>query len=288
MYLSLEHYERPSTVEECLRLLHHPDEEAAILAGGTELNVRGHEALERVVDIQGLGIDRLRVDRGEVRIGAGTTLARIAEHRGLAEPPMAALREAALAFANVAIQNRSTMGGRIMIDRPDQDLPPALAVLGARLRLAHFDRAEERVREVEIDYPTRDGARAALEGALLLEVIIPVDGTDASALRRMGRSAVDAPLATVAVAIRGDRVRVAANMQGSTADSLRLLEKTEALASAWLSRRPEGWRDEARASLAAELEAYGDDWASGEYRRDLGTTLGVRALAVLFGEEELS
>ncbi len=287
MYLILEHYERPTTIEECLRLLHCPSERAAILAGGTELNVRGHEKLTRVVDIQALGIDELRVEGGEARIGAGVTLSRVAEHRELTGPPIAALRDAANAFANVAIANRSTIGGRVMIDRPDQDLPPALAALGAKLRLARLDGAAT-VREEEIDYPTDHGAREMLKGALLLEVIVPIEGKGASALRRMGRSAVDAPLATVAAAIRDDRVCVAANMQGPGADSLSRLEETEALASGWLSRRPKGWRGEARASLIHELNPYGDAWASGEYRRDLGAALGVRALAAILGEEELS
>ncbi len=284
MYLALEHYDRPTTVEQCLRLLQGAGERAAILAGGTELNVRGHEELTRVVDLQGLGLDQLRVEGARPRIGAALTLSRILELPELEGAPYRALREACAAFANVAIQNRSTIGGRVMSDSPDQDLPCALAVLGARLRLARL--AGDQVREETIDYPTDPAARAALRGALLLEVELP-PAHGSSALRRSGRSAVDVPLAVVAAARNEADLRLAANLQGGTAaESLRRLPATEALAKDWGDARPADWRAQARGALLEELVAFHDARASGEYRRDLGATLGVRALAAVFGEDE--
>lgn len=283
MYLALEDYSRPQSIEACLRLLQQPPQPAALLAGGTDLNVRGHEELRRVIDLQALAMTEIEALEGGVRIGAGSTLREIQEAPALQGAPHAALREAAAAFANVAIQNRSTIGGRIAVERPDQDLPPALAALGARLQIYRLINGV--VEEQVIDYPLGDAARAVLRGALIRAVEIPA-GVTRSALRRLGRTAVDRPLATVAAARAGEQVRIAANLQGPGAADLRRLSRSEVLVTEWRGRLPENWRSRLRESLLAELNPYGDAFAGGEYRRDLSATLALRAVAAIHGEEE--
>jgi len=285
MYLTLDKYSRPETVEECLRLLHGEGQVAALLAGGTELNVRGHESLTHVIDLQALAFDGIALEGDSLRLGAGVTLGRLRRDDALAGEQFTALRQAAAAFANVGIQNRATLGGRIMVDRPDQDLPPALAALGAQLKIHRLegDASQASV----IDYPLGAAAREALKGALISEVVIPL-AEGRSALRRFGRSAVDRPLATCAAALCGDALRLTANMQGPDAGSLRRFTATEKLAAGWLGARPADWRMMARMSLLGEAAAHGDAFASGGYRRDLTATLALRALAAILGEEEIA
>jgi CO/xanthine dehydrogenase FAD-binding subunit len=284
MYLALEEYVRPDTIADCLRQLVRAPQPAALLAGGTSLNVHGHKELRRLIDIQALPLREIVANEERVRIGAAVTLREIQESPLLQGAPLAALREAAAAFANVAIQNRSTIGGRIAVERPDQDLPPALGALGARLRLCRLrgDEVEERL----VDYPLGAEARRVLRGALIRAVEIP-NGAKRSALRRLGRTAVDRPLATVAAVRSGDRVRVCANLQGPDAADLRRLGRSEALVSGWRGALPAEWRGALRESLLTELEAYGDPFASGDYRRDLSATLALRAVAAIHGQEEI-
>lgn len=282
MYLALERYSRPSTIEECLRLYDQPGGKSALLAGGTELNAGDNEELTHVVDIQALPLDSIAVDGETLRIGACVTLGRLRRESRLQGEELAALREAAAGFANLPIQNRATLGGRIASDRSDQDIPPALLALGARLQLARM--RDGKVEQSVVDYPTGPG-RAVLHGALVTEVVLPL-GNKVSALRRFGRTAVDVPLASCAAALRGGAVYLAANVQGIDAASLARLDATEKLATDWVDQRPGDWRDVARASLLGELASYEDGWATGSYRRDLGATLMVRAMAALFGEEE--
>ncbi len=285
MYLTLEKYSRPDNVAECLRLLHAEGPEAALLGGGTDLNVHGHETLTHVIDLQGLAFDGITLESDSLRLGAGTTLGRLRREAGLSGELLTALRQAAAAFANVGVQNRATLGGRIRVDRPDQDLPPALAALGAQLKIHRLVDGQQ-VDET-IDYPVGPVARQALDGALISEVVIPlVEGK--SALRRFGRTAVDRPLATCAAALCGDTLRLTANLQGPDAGGLRRFTATEALASAWGDARPDDWRPRVRACVLGEAGAHGDAFASGDYRRDLTATLLVRALAAVLGEEEIS
>jgi xanthine dehydrogenase small subunit len=281
MYLALERYSRPHTVAECLELYEAPG--TALLAGGTELNAGGHEDLTHVIDLQALPLGGIALRGDQLHIGAGVTLGRLRRDPALDRPPLAALREAAAAFASVPIQNRATVGGRIASNRSDQDLPPALLALGARVHLARLRGG--RVEETVIDYPT-GLARSVLPRALITGVSLPLD-TAASALRRCGRTAVDVPLATCAAARHPGGVRLAANVQGFSAAALARLPASEALVAGWGAGRPEDWRAQARAALLGELKGYADARASGDYRRDLAATLMVRALAAVFGEEEI-
>jgi CO/xanthine dehydrogenase FAD-binding subunit len=284
MYLALQRYSRPATVDECLRLLHEPGQRAALLAGGTDLNHRGHEDLTHVIDLQALGLGAIQPEGDALRVGAGVTLSRLRRAPELAGPWLAALREAAGAYAVIAMQNRSTLGGRIASDRHDLDLPPALAALGAKLAIVRWQ--GEKAVETVIDYPTGN-ARAALSGALVTAVLLPAPGTGASASRRFARTAVDVPLATVSAARRAGTVRLAANVQGPSAADLRRLGRAEALASSWGEAPPAGWRAELRAAASADAASFADPWASGAYRNDLTATLAVRALAACFGEPEI-
>ncbi|MDF1565475.1 MAG: FAD binding domain-containing protein [Deltaproteobacteria bacterium] len=284
MYLRLEKYHRPETVEAALRLLEDGGGKAALLGGGTDLNVHGHEHLVEVIDLQALGLGGISREGDVLRLGASLTLGQLRRAAELEGEHFTALRQAAAAFAVKGIQNRATLGGRIMVDRADQDLPPALAALGARLVLRRLSGGA--VVEETLDYPLGD-ARAALEGALLVAVLLPV-APGASALRRFGRSAVDRPLMSVAAAVSGETVRIAANLQGPGAADLKRFELTEQLAAAWLAARPADWRDQARGSLLIEAAAFEDPWASGEYRKDLCATLALRALAAVLGEEEVA
>lgn len=282
MYLALERVTRPASVEEALRELRSAGPGAAYLGGGSDLNVRGHEELRTLVDLQALPLKKVEATAQEIRIGALVTLAQLRREPLLAQRPFGIVREAAAGYAVVALQNRGTIGGRVMLDRGDQDLPPALLALGARLRLARLE--GEKVVETTIDYPVGGQARAALRGALLLEVILPRrPGT--SGFRRFGRLAVDAPLATVAVVLRTGEARVAVNAQGPRAGDLRLLGRAAGLLEGWNGSRPADWKDHLREAALAELPSWSDALVSGEYRRDLTATLVVRAAAAAAGEE---
>jgi xanthine dehydrogenase small subunit len=282
MYLALRRYSRPQSIDECMRLYHEPGERAALLSGGTDLNAGGHEALTHVVDLQALPLDVIHVEASEIRLGARVTLARLRHDPALADPWLGALREAAAAYAILALQNRSTLGGRVASDRSDLDLPPALAALGARVELVRPDGARE-----VIDYPL-GAARAALAGALVTAVIVPRPRHGVSALRRFGRTAVDVPLATVAAARADGVVRIAANLQGPSAADMRRMTRAEAyIAAIGDSHPPATWRADVRAALTADAASWTDPWASGAYRNDLTATLGLRAVAAIFGEAEI-
>ncbi|TNF34869.1 MAG: hypothetical protein EP329_06810, partial [Deltaproteobacteria bacterium] len=132
MYLDLESYARPATLAEALALLAAPETRA--IAGGTHLNVHGHEHLRGVVDLQALGLGGVQRDGATFRIGATATLSELLA----ADLPsgLAALGQAADAEKNRAIRNRSTVGGRVSRDRANGRVATALQALEAELEVA--------------------------------------------------------------------------------------------------------------------------------------------------------
>ena len=127
----------PTTVEEALDLLHYYRNKAKVLAGGTDLIVQMKQRkvfpevvihLGRLKELNFIEID------SDLRIGPLTTMRQIAAHPGFSGH-LALLREAASAVGDVQIRNVATVGGNIANASPSADLPPALLVMGAKLRL---------------------------------------------------------------------------------------------------------------------------------------------------------
>lgn len=111
---------RPTTLEEALDMLAEHGDGAVPLAGGTDLlpNMK-HRLLEPEVVVSLAGIDELRgiesAAGGGLRIGATTTLARIAADEGVRQAAPA-LAQAAGLVAGPQIRRQATLGGNVLLD----------------------------------------------------------------------------------------------------------------------------------------------------------------------------
>lgn len=90
---------------------------ATVLAGGTELlnwMRLGIAEPDRVIDISRLqGLEPIRLEAGQLHIGARATLNQVGEHPEVARLA-AVLSEACLKAASAQIRNRATLGGNIL------------------------------------------------------------------------------------------------------------------------------------------------------------------------------
>ncbi|HEU4671797.1 MAG TPA: FAD binding domain-containing protein, partial [Candidatus Limnocylindrales bacterium] len=131
-------YERPDRLADAVALLAELGPEARPLAGGTDLIIRLRDGTIRprvVVDVKRVAEldDGIRaIDGGGIRIGARTTMTRIA-----ADPRVRrdyeALAEAAAVVGAVQIRNRATLAGNVCNASPAADTAPALLVYEARV-----------------------------------------------------------------------------------------------------------------------------------------------------------
>jgi len=109
-------YYRPKTAQQAVGLLDSKWGTTALLAGGTDLHDLQKEYVaqpEKVISIGGItGLMGINADRNSVTIGAGTTIAAIAEHPRVRKA-FPALATAAGDVGGPQIRNMGTLGGNL-------------------------------------------------------------------------------------------------------------------------------------------------------------------------------
>ena len=78
MLRNVKQYLRPTTLEEAVTLAQ-TNPHACYLGGGAWIVAQGDPQLETVVDLQGLGLDKIESDVEGVRLGARVTLQQLLE-----------------------------------------------------------------------------------------------------------------------------------------------------------------------------------------------------------------
>ena len=273
-------YLEPADVDEALATLARYGEEAKVIAGGTGLVNLMKQRLVQPTYLIGLrrltGLSGLHYD-GTVRIGALCTQ-RTIETSALVRTHIPLLAETCRHVASVRIRTMATLGGALAHADPNQDPPPALMVLDARVRL----RSQRRAREVSIaEFFTGYYETSMEPDELITEVIIPPQpaGSGAAFVKFLPQTHDD--YATVAVAARvtldGDRIAEARVALGAAAATpLRATGVEDALRGQALT--PATLR-EAAVLVAEAVDPTSDFRGSAAYKRDMAVVFVRRALA---------
>jgi carbon-monoxide dehydrogenase medium subunit len=248
------------------------------LAGGTDMLVAGRElpAGGVLVDVSRIaGLAGVETQGADIRIGAATTVAALAEHQGL-RTRLPALCEAASQCGSVQIRNRATMGGNIANGAPSADLVPVLLAAEARLVLLE---PGGRSREVAVaDY-------RRLPGELIVEVILPAGGLRShSAFAKLGRRR-DLTISRLSLALIADMQDGCLGAPRLTAGAIGPWPRRLPLAEAALAgRRLEAatLRDFV-AALTAEVDRAIPGRASQLYKRRAIAGVGLDLIAGLTG-----
>jgi carbon-monoxide dehydrogenase medium subunit len=184
-------YFSPTTVAEAASVLKDCDGGAKVLAGGTDLlslmKLRTVTP-ECIVSLKKItGLDYIREEGKELRIGALTTVAAILESE-LIKRQCFSLYEAAMAFATPQVRNMATIGGNICRSSPSSDTIPPLMVFGAELKLVGAN-GERRV--LLEDFFTGAGQNV-LDREILTEIVVPIpDRQYGTAFTKLTRTTTD-------------------------------------------------------------------------------------------------
>jgi carbon-monoxide dehydrogenase medium subunit len=172
MLAHIEEYYRPSSLDAALAILGDPDLKAIPIAGATAVGINQgvRSAVKGLVDLSGIGLDRVWIDDAGLHLGAmvrATTLYRDPEIRAFAG---VAITEAAFAIGSEPIRNMTSVGGNVVHITNWSDLPPVLQVLDAsfRIQAVGVDRSMS-VEEFFAAHPKKHMAR----GEILTEVTVP-------------------------------------------------------------------------------------------------------------------
>jgi len=133
-------FSEPGSLDEACRLLADAGENAAVIAGGTDLLVKmkqGRVKPELVVSIARLRGNEppLEADGGKLRIRPLATMSELGSHPDL-RGTFRSIAEGALMVGSPQIRNLATVGGNLVSARPCADSAPPLLCWDARLSLA--------------------------------------------------------------------------------------------------------------------------------------------------------
>ena len=277
-------YFAEKNVTDTLALLSRYGRKATILAGGTDLvpRINRYELKPEVlVYIGNLGLDFIREKDGRLLIGAATPMAAIVSSRTVARKAPA-LAEAARLAATAAIRSVATIGGNIANASPAADLATPLLSMDAEVFLKSS--TGERLVPL-VDFFKGPGKTIMKPGELITEISIPIRRGKSVFLKLGRRKAMSLSVVNVAVRleIKGGKCGFARIAVGGVAPiPLRCIAAEELFRGEKIG--PELIRRCAKSAMAAS-RPVDDRRGSAWYRREAGTALIARALALAAGIE---
>jgi carbon-monoxide dehydrogenase medium subunit len=287
-------YARAESLAEAIALLAEAPDETKLLAGGQSLVPMLNMRLVRPAVL--VDVNRLREltgitpgPDGGLRIGALTRHAELAASPAVMErAPL--LAEAARHVGHAAIRNQGTLGGSLAHADPAGELPAALLVLDARVRMT----GPRGAREVAADAFFRGLLATALEADEILTAIEVPAQPPGWGFVEIARRPGDFALAGVAVVVHVERPltlpsppRTGEGASEVRCEMVRLVgfgvgDRPLRLTGAerFLTGAPLDAETAVRAGAAAgpDCDPPSDVHGSAEYRRHLATVLAERAL----------
>ena len=275
-------YVEPESLEEALALLEQHGEDAKVLAGGTGLVNLMKQRLVQPAYLIGLRQLAHVPELAEIRPNGSLTIGALCSHRSietsaLIQHSLPLLATTFQHVASVRIRTAATIGGSLAHADPNQDPPPALLVLDARLRVqSRYGEREIALSDFFVDY-----YETALEPEeLITTVVIPPQpaGAGTAFLKFLPQTHDD--YATIAVAARisldGDTITQARIALGAAAATpLRARAVETALHGQPLTSQL--IRD-AAALVAEEVDPLADFRGSAAYKRDMAVVFTQRAI----------
>lgn len=271
-------YISPAAVEDVVSALSKYGEEARIMAGGTDLlPLMKHRAVvpKYIISMSKIkGLDYIRVEDSELKIGALTKIAAI-RRSNLIKENCLSLYEASLVFATPQIRNVATIGGNICRSSPSADLVPPLLAFDAQVKLVGLK--GERLISLE-GFFTGPG-KNVMNQEVLTEIIIPLEGKQCgTAFQKLSRNSSDLAKINCAVKVdisngRCNEVKIAL---GAVADRPVRARKTESVFEGKVIDN--GIIEQATVTVAQDIAPITDVRSTADYRIEVSKVLVKRLI----------
>ncbi len=262
----------PTSVAEAGRMVTENGEGAKIMASGTSLLLLMRQRIFSPTHVVSLGavdgLDYIRFDGGDLRIGART------KHRSIEHDPEIAaqfpmIAEMARRVANPQIRNMATIGGNLVHNDPASDPPACFLAMDATVAAVR----EDQEREIPLEELFVDFYETSLEpGEVLTEIRIPALSADSVGVytRFTTTPAEDRPLLGVGMVLTLDKDGTCTDARISLGASTPIPVRARAAEEA-LKGQPATEEVFAKAGLAAseEITPLDDFRGSADYRREI-------------------
>lgn len=278
-------YERPQTISDATALLAGSDQNAFVLAGGTDLLVRMQNddfEADLVVDIKAIdGMDQI-VDAGDsFVIGAAVPCAALAEDEALVAA-WPGVVEAANLIGSTQIQGRCTMSGNLCNASPAADSVPALVAAGAQVKIA--GPSGERMIAVE-EVPTGPGKTSLAKGELIEAIILPKPASHSGSayLRFTPRTEMDIAVVSAGVHLELDASGTVSSARvslGAVGPKVMLVE--EAAQAIIGTKLEDSALDALAAACSAASSPIDDKRGTVDFRKQVAGVLARRATVTAY------
>jgi CO/xanthine dehydrogenase FAD-binding subunit len=245
-------YQRPQNLREALTLLGRAEPISYPLGGGTVLNRDVSDNIA-VIDLQALGLNKVSKEGMFVNIGATTSLEELTRVEGLPED----FYKVVELEANYNIRQMATIAGTLVTANGRSSITTAFFALNATLGLHEKDKKPVKV-SIGDWLPLRDTSKPSR-----LITLVSIPSNVHLAYEYIARTPADLPIVCVAVARwASGRTRVALGGWGTS--PLLALDGPDS----------DGFEFAVRNAYSTAE----DEWASGEYRREMAVVLSLRCL----------
>ena len=270
-------YVKPLVLDEALDALSHHDD-TYILAGGTDLLIMLRHHLidaKHIVDIKGVSeLFVFNFVEGEgLEIGANVVVNTLVDSE-LVKTKYGALHAAAACLATYQLRNRATLVGNICNASPGADLPPAMLIYDATVKIA----SKEGVRTVPLkEFFTGVKKTQLTKGELVVSVFLPDPGNNDKSVYLRQTRLKGHDLSTVGVACRIDgEGKAAIGINAVAITPLRLNALEDALNAKGITEESVRWASE---EIKNHIKPITDVRASKEYRLHMAGVLLKRCFA---------
>jgi len=284
-------YHEPKSLDEAITLMGEIGEEAALLAGGTDLLVnmkRGKLSPKHLVWLsRAEELKEVRRSDGSLSIGPCMTVADLSVQEEI-KSDFSGLAEAAGSLGSPLVRNLATVGGNIVTARPAADLPPPLIAYGARVVLKKGDGERSVPLEEFLQGPGQTTIQhREILSSILLDIPQPFSG---GAYMKLGlRKSLEISVVNVAafLALEGPSgpIREARVVLGAVAPKPVRSPQAEGVL---IGREPDDRLfQEAGEEAAGDARPIDDFRGSADYRREMVKVLTKRTLLKAYEEVKL-
>lgn len=280
---------------EAVELLKRADIHTVVMAGGTWLNGEAPREVEAVVDIAGLGLDRIVAENHMLRIGAAATHQQLVESEivGKAAPnALHVIGETAEAMSGLNIRNRATVAGAIVTADASSPLVTALlacdadvVVAGATDKSKAQQSPNDFFRVIPLAGFLAYRRQVLNEGTLITEVRLPIPTPDThSHYERVARTPKDYPI-VCAVASFAMKDGIAGNMRVAVGGIAPTPVRLTRLELGVEKKKLDDWLESELNAALETVHPQGDWLGSAEYRKEMARILVQRVIADWLGQD---
>lgn len=278
-------YAKPLVLEEALSALSQNEGGTYILAGGTDLLIALRHNLidvKHIIDIKSIPeLDVFEFVAGKgLEIGANVVCNTLIESE-IVKEKYTALHDAAAVLATYPLRNRATLVGNICNGSPGADLPPALLIYDAEVKIA----SSEGERTIPLhEFFTGVKKTQLADNEIVVSVFLPDPGSekDRSCYNRQTRLKGH-DLSTVGVACRINQDgKAAIGINAVAVTPLRLTALESDLNEKGITEESIDWAAE---EIQNHIKPISDVRSSKEYRLHMAGVLLKRSLTQLMQKE---